>query len=821
MAVLFKWLVRFLVASFLLAAGAISLVWYVASNSLPDYDADYDIPGIAGPVEIVRDNFAVPHIFAASDSDVFFGLGFVHAQDRLWQMTLLRRTAQGRLSELFGVKTLPVDRLLRTLDIYNIARESALALDPKVFAQLEAYSAGVNAWLTLVHEQALGRGSPEFFLFEPEIAPWTPTDSVAILKLLALQFSDKAQKEVLRARLALVLDDARLADILPDAPNTPVLGLQEFASLFPTGAPPALPVLARSSLDPIAEVGLAGASNAWAALGKRAASGGTLLAADPHFSLNAPSVWMLARMQFPEGGVIGGTIPGLPAILIGRNPNLGWGMTASYADDQDLTIEKVNPANPEEYLAGETFVPFETHEVVIAVKDAPPETLTIRNTRNGPVLSPQMFNVGDITPPGHVMALNWTALAREDRSVEAVMGLMRAQSVTEARTAVSMHVAPPENLVLADHDTIGLQAIGAVPSRDPAHSSQGRLPSTGWVEANVWQGVLPYADNPSVINPASGIVANTNNKISDAPFPNHFSFDWGDTQRILRAERLLNAREYHSLASFIEIQTDTVSETARILLPLVARDLWWSGQPTAEDGLERQRQFALERLAGWNGEMSEHDPEPLIYAAWMRALQRRLAIDELGPLQEKVAALEPVFVERVFRDIEGASVWCDIVQTSIKETCPEMARLALDDAIVELGAMFGPRLESWRWGDAHTAVHRHEVLGRTPVVGWLVNIEQSTSGGDATLMRGSIRSSSPEPYENVHASALRTVIDFKDPDASVMILATGQSGHFLSPHYDDQAVLWRRGEYIPMSLDPAFARSGAVGTTILSPIAEE
>ncbi len=817
----FKWLVRILLLGCGLALIAAMLAWYVASNSLPDYDANYTLAGISGDVEIVRDNHAVPHIFAKSENDVFFGLGFVHAQDRLWQMTMLRRTSQGRLSELFGKETLPVDRLLRTLDIYNIARESAVQLDPAILAQLQAYSDGVNAWLKLVQDNALGRGAPEFFLFEPEIAPWTPTDSVAILKLLSLQLSDKAEKEVLRARLALVLPQERLLDILPDAPNPPMMGLKEFAALFPTNAPKFAAAEPRPFLDPLPPIDLAGASNAWAASGKRSASGGTLLAADPHLALNAPSIWMLARLEFPDGGVIGGTIPGLPAVLIGRNADLGWGITSSYVDDQDLTIEKLNPANPEQYLVGETFIPFESHDVVIAVLDSEPETLTIRKSRNGPVLLPEMFGVGDITPPDHVMSLNWTALASDDASAEAMLRLMRTHSVTAAIAATSTHVAPSENLILADHDNIALQVIGAAPLRNALHSSQGRLPSPGWNDNNVWAGFMPFTDNPSLVNPPSGIVVNTNNRTTDAAFPNHVSFDWGDTQRILRAERLLNAREYHTLDSFVEIQTDTVSETARFLLPLIARDLWWSGQPTADDAVARQRQFALERLAGWNGEMSEHDPEPLVYSAWLRALQRRLIIDELGPLQTDLARPDAIFIERVFRDIDGAGIWCDIAQTSKAEICAEMAQTALDDALLELSDKFGPRLESWRWGDAHQAVHRHDVLGRIPVLSWLFNIVQSTSGGDSTLLRGAMSSSGAEPYENIHASGLRVVFDFNDANSSVMIIATGESGHFLSPQYDDQAVLWRRSEYLPMSLDPDFARGGAVGITHLRPLSEQ
>ena len=325
-----------------------------------------------------------------------------------------------------------------------------------------------------------------------------------------------------------------------------------------------------------------------------------------------------------------------------------------------------------------------------------------------------------------------------------------------------------------------------------------------------------FEENPWVIDPPSGIVVNTNNRITDAAFPDHLSFDWGDAFRIVRAGKLLNGREYHTLDSFIEIQTDTVSEAARTLLPLIARDLWYSGEPAAEASAER-RQLALERLANWNGAMSEHTPEPLIYAAWVRALKRRLTVDELGALIGLLPAPEPVFIERVFRDVEGAGAWCDVKQTTAQETCAEMARRALDDALIELETAYGPRLESWRWGDAHQALHRHQTLGGVPVLRHLVNIRQSTAGGDHTLLRGQMPSSGPEPYLNIHAAGFRAVYDFSDPDSSVFIIATGQSGHPLSRHYDDLAALWRRAEYVPMSLDVDLARAGAIGSTRLLP----
>jgi penicillin amidase len=295
------------------------------------------------------------------------------------------------------------------------------------------------------------------------------------------------------------------------------------------------------------------------------------------------------------------------------------------------------------------------------------------------------------------------------------------------------------------------------------------------------------------------------------------SYDWGDSQRIERWRRLMQSRQVHTRESFIEAQLDTVSYTARSLLPLIGADLWFTGEAAPEGTPDRLRQDALRLLADWNGEMNEHLPEPLIYAAWMRALQNRLIRDEIGPLAREFTRLEPLFIERVYRDTGGAAVWCDILQSAAVETCTDIARLALDDALVWIGDRYGTDLTSLRWGDVHEAAHDHQVLGEMPVVKYIVNIRQSTSGGDNTLMMGRTSGRDPAPFENVAGGGYRGVYDFADPDSSVFITATGQSGHPLSRHYDDLGVLWRRGEYIPMSLDPDLARAAPVGITRLEP----
>jgi len=819
MAGLFRWLLRLFAAAVILAFLAGATVYYLAARSLPDYEAVHNVARITAPVEIVRDNANVPHVFGESDTDVFFGLGFAHAQDRLWQMTMLRRTAQGRLSELFGSRTLAVDELIRRLDIYGLAQSSVKAQDPYAMAALQAYADGVNAWIGRVNADARGRGAPEFFLFSPEIAMWQPADSIALGKLMGLSLSSHLETEVLRARLSLLIGAERARDLMPDAPGQGIAALPDYATLAPGVLPSSAPLdrMAEGILSPFGRRAFASASNVFAAAPSRSAAGGTLLASDPHLGFTAPSIWYLARLELETGGVIGGTIPGIPAILTGRSADLGWGMTTAYLDDQDVYLEQLNPENPEEYRVPEGFVPFETRRSIIRVADSEPVTITMRWTENGPVLPGGHFGLGSITPPGHVAALAWTLLSGADTSLSAALKLMRARNVDEALEAGRFFIAPAQNLVVVDRETIALQTVGAMPRRMAEHQSQGRLPVPGWREENRWQGWLNYAANPRFRAPKSGILGNTNNKLLDRPFPLHVSYDWGDTQRIERWKTLMTRRSVHSRESFIEAQLDTVSFTAQSLLPLIARDLWFTGEPAPAGSPERRRQRALELLAAWNGEMNEHLPEPLIYAAWLRHLQDRLIRDDLGPLADEFAHVEPLFIERVFRDIDGASAWCDIRQSGATETCTEIARLALDEALLWLSETYGGSLESLRWGAAHQAWHDHPVLGEVPFLKWFVNIRQPTSGGDNTLNRGLTRARDPEPFANVHGAGFRGVFDFADPDSSVFVISTGQSGHPLSRHYDDLGELWRRGEYIPMSLDPALARAAAVGVTRLVP----
>ncbi|MEM6905496.1 MAG: penicillin acylase family protein, partial [Pseudomonadota bacterium] len=467
-----------------------------------------------------------------------------------------------------------------------------------------------------------------------------------------------------------------------------------------------------------------------------------------------------------------------------------------------------------QYLTPDGWAPFATRQIRIETGGGAALVETVRYTSHGPVLSGEQFNAHKVVPEGHVASLAWTALVEADTTMTSLHRLMTARDIDAAAEAASLAIAPAQNVILADSTGVGMVAAGALPRRSPESRSQGQIPALGWLPENGWLGTLPATQNPRILRPVEGAVANANNRITDGSFPNHITFDWSYPYRINRLQQELSARAFHSRDSFIALQTDTVSEMARSVLPLIARELWWRADPTRSE----QMRSAIELMRGWNGEMNRFNPEPLIFAAWVNALTRKLTLDELGPtLFAEIEGPRPLFIERVFRNIEGAAIWCDIDKTPEAETCADIAEAALEEALRQLTDAHGPQIESWRWGEEHVAIHRHQPLGRAGPLGAIVNIRQETSGGNFTLMRGLSAGRGSAPHENVHAAGFRVVLDFADLDRSVWMISTGQSGHPFSRWYDHLAEPWARGDVIPMSRDDEAARAGAVGVLEIVP----
>ncbi|MEL6318219.1 MAG: penicillin acylase family protein, partial [Pseudomonadota bacterium] len=470
----------------LAGAAVFAAAYYFASRSLPDYSAVRPVAGVTDAVEILRDAHAAPHVFAKTEGDVFFGLGYAHAQDRLWQMEFRRRIAQGRLADLFGPaarlaeslglapaggggaeglsqRLAEIDAVARGFDLYGASERSLGALSPSARRALEAYSAGVNAWLAEVDREALGRGAPELMALQASVSPWRPVDSVAAFKLLAATLSAPSLiTELRRARYLVAQGPTRTEDLFPDAEAPPRMAPPPYkAAAAPAGAAraeaadAATPTAAETA-EGLAALGLlfgpaqpqaparpadaalaalfpfpfsadaaafAGASNAWAVSGRRSATRAPLLATDPHLPLSAPSIWHLARLEFGDGGVIGGTIAGIPAVLIGRNERIAWGLTTLSADVADVYIEKLNPENPNEYLTPDGPRPFETRETLISLGGGEAVRARLRRTRHGPVLplawpglgGRAVTQPGEVTPKGAVAAVAWTVFDDADR----------------------------------------------------------------------------------------------------------------------------------------------------------------------------------------------------------------------------------------------------------------------------------------------------------------------------------------------------------------------------------------------------------------------
>jgi penicillin G amidase len=522
----------------------------------------------------------------------------VHAQDRLWQMEFQRRVAQGRLAEFIGEKAFDTDRLMRTLGIARMAEKIVARLDADTRSHLEAYAAGVNAYL------AAGPVLPvEFQVFRIDPQPWKPADSVSWLLVMAWDLSGNWRAELGRLRYAAKLGRERAAELIPPYPGDTAAPLPDFKALYAELAPAASALLA---LSPPSEEAIG--SNNWVVTGARSETGMPLLANDPHLGLQAPALWYLAHVSSPSGNVVGGTLPGLPFIVLGRNDHLAWTMTTTNSDTQDLFVERIAPGDPGSYVTPNGTERFEVREEVILVRGEE-RRIKVRSTRHGPVLSDAVKGLGEASPKGHVMALAWAALAEDNSAARAGFALNRARSRAEFIEGLREFYAPHQNVVFADREGhIGFIASAKVPVRRADNEAAGRVPVPGWLAKYDWQGFVPFEQLPAIHQPASGRIVTANHKITPPGYRPFLSVDWFLPYRADRIEELLAATPRHSLKSFGRIQADTLSRLARELLP-VAR----AAKPEKDEGRAAQK-----LLDGWQGEMSLDSAAPLVFTAWYR-----------------------------------------------------------------------------------------------------------------------------------------------------------------------------------------------------------
>ena len=763
-------------------------------RSLPIYDGTVRVTGLTQPVQILRDEHAVPHILANSFEDAAFGLGFVHAQDRLWQMEMSRRFIQGRLAEGLGELALDADVLMRTMGLYQAAGQALEHLSPESRRGLEAYSAGVNAYLA-THR---GRWPIEFVLAGLTPEPWTPTDSIAVLKGMAFELSGNALREAARARLLPVLGLRGLEDFFSPFDAAPLPGyLNDVFVTTRTG-------LVRGVPDTTA-------SDNWVVSGERSASGKPLLANDPHLGFTIPSFWYLAHLSFGGEDIVGGTLPGIPSIVAGRNRNVAWGVTNTGPDTQDLYLERLNPDNSRQYQTPLGMAEFETRTETIRVRFGGEQRIIVRKSRHGPIVSDTNSSFGEAAPDGYELALAWTALDPDDTSMDALLALGRAKTADDIRAAGRLFVTPMQNIVYADAEGtsghIGLMLPGRVPQRAESNDSLGIVPAPGWDGRYDWREPIPADAMVSIVDPPSGHISTANNKTTPDDYPYVLTREWESNYRFDRIEQLLAASPTHSVESFKTIQTDPVDLHA---LELKRRLL-------AAGSFVGRAADAARLLESWDGAMLRDRPEPLIFSAWARALARRIFGDELGANFENYWGYRDQFTLRVLDNVDDAGRWCDDRGTADLEDCASRIRLALDDATAELAAAYGDNMTAWRWGDAHHAVHVHRPLGNFPVIGGTFNREAEMDGGAFTLLRADNAMADSRPYAAVHGAGYRAVYDLGAPDESLYIISVGQSGNVFSPYYDDLLGLWSGAQYITIPTTPVAVSSSAAHALWLDP----
>lgn len=779
-----------------------------------------EMGGLREPVEVLYDSMGVPHIFAASMEDLFFAQGYVHAKDRLWQMEMFRRVLQGRLSEIFGARTLETDRFLRTIGMEKAAREGMPAPGTAIHHQMEAYSAGVNAAI----QGWEGFLPPEFILLRLHPEPWAPFLVQGIEKIMAWDLSDY-QTGLNLAAARKLLGDSALAPLMPRYPEwgvTIVEGWPEERAAGPAASgtalgpvdpdpdavPPSLPVtgplpprpspdlLARARLAQetvkILEMGSAvRASNAWVVGGARSASGKPLVANDMHLALNAPNIWYLVGLHAPGFDVVGMSIPGAPGVVAGHTPAVAWGFTNAMVDDADFFLEQVNPDDTGQYRTPEGWAPFETREEVIRVKGGDPVTLTVRSTRHGPVITPVEDRAGD-----QVLAFQWVAHSPSE-TFPALMGMARAETVEAFLQAARNFQNPHQNLVFADTaGAWGYWMGGRVPLRGsppPPH-----LPVPGWTGEHDWLGWVPFEEKPHILAPERGYVVTANNAQGrDQAALRVTDGGWFGPYRAQRITELLEAEDLHDAESMLGIQMDVSSA-------FVDRNLAYAVEAFRAANLPE----LARSLEGWDRKAATESTEATLFHAWWNDLHRRYRdayySGERGYFPDRVteealaAAFDGPGYAHTDRYVAG--------QTLPPDLLVEAARAAAEFADMP-------------WGQAHLLTLDHP-MAAVPVLGSLLKFGRSgipRAGGPYSVNVGPFTGMRPL-FSSGYGPSQRHVVDLADPDGSGgFILPGGQSGFPDNPHSFDQLELWQGGELWLLPLERERVEERTVARVSLRP----
>jgi len=814
-----KWLGRIVLLLIALALVAGGVVSVHLLRSMPQLDGHQQLQGLSGPVQVQRDASDVTHITASNALDAWRAMGWVHAQERGWQLEFNRRLMRGELSEILGAATLDTDKLMRTLGIIGMAREQLKGLSPASQAALQAYSEGIQtAW-----QSGAVRASPEFKLLGTTAGgtsglAWTPEDSVGWALMMALDLGGNWGQEFARLSASQVLKHEQLWQLLPaypgEKPSTAVdlpalyaqLGVYASPAKTSSAATYQPTALAQWSADWVRDMGIleGKGSNNWVVPGSRTTTGKPLLANDPHLALSSPAIWYFAHLkapagEFPDGqkhpalDVIGATLPGLPFVVLGRTPGVAWGFTNTGPDVQDLYLEQLDASRPGQYRTPDGWAVFDTRGETIKVKGQGDVTLTVRNSRHGPVISDvQPQYRGLINAQRYAVSLRWSALTPDNRTVDAGMGANWAQTVPQLQLAFADHHAPMQSVVMADTlGEVAYNAVGKVPVRSPQNDIRGVAPAPGWLAQYDWAGWLPVGQNPAVSHAQieqKGWHATANQNILPPGYSHFLGGDWTTPERFTRIEQLLAAQPRHSRESLQAIQNDVLSLGAKALLPELLK-----ANPQHPLGAQ-----AMALLTRFDGRMQADSAAAQIFNVWADELTRALIVPRLG-----VERFQGLYGKRHFRPaVEGILqrndvFWCGTAG------CAALVSAALDKALTRISARQGMQMGSWRWGDWHPAISSHKPFGKVPYLNAVFDVRHESAGDLFTVNVGQYwANDNQEPFANRHAASLRAVYDLSESGSSQFIYQTGQSGHVFSPRSRDMGRAWAQGQYRDLLFSP-------------------
>ncbi len=759
-------------------------------RSFTPVDGVVEIEGLKSEVKVCRDSWGVPHIYADNEDDLFFAQGYVQAQDRLWQMELHRRMGSGTLSEAFGEATLGSDRFYRAIGLRRCAASSYQSLDPAMQRVLQSYCRGVNAFIGANRDNL----PPEFTVLGFKPADWDPTDSLAVSELIAWGLGKNWEVELTRGRLVQKLGEEKAGQLLAPYPQTAPLVVPSELMASPLGT-----VVASGLHQGSDCLG----SNNWVVGGQKTVSGKPLLANDPHLAVMMPSIWYETGLHGAGFEVAGVSLPGCPLINIGRNRDISWGITNLPADTQDFYIEKLNPADGLQYEAKGEWKRLQVIEEEIMIRGRnEAEKLQVRISRHGPL----MDNV--IKGLEQPLALQWAGYGNS-RLLGSVYRLDKARNWDEFHDALQYWDAPSQNIVYADKDgNIGYQSTGLIPVRS---KGMGAVPVPGWTGDYDWTGYIPYAELPGVLNPSTHFIVTANNKVVSDNYSYFMTYDWSPPYRAQRITDLLKSKEKLSVQDFMDIHADIYDIPAGIFTPYALM----AGPGTAQ---EKQ---ALEILRKWDFKDRADEAAPAIYQVFYVKLLKNILQDKLGePLfSDYLMAMggsgdvHAVFMEGIMRDKD--SHWFDDARTPVRESRDDVVKRSLDDALAELSSKYGADPAKWKWGNVHSTWFRSP-LGRIPGLDAVFSLGPvPTPGSRYTVNVAAFDYSNP--YSVVALPSYRQIIDWSDPDKSLAMHTTGQSGLAFSPHYGDMVPKWLNVEYHTMLFNRADVEAQKQAVLTLKP----